>query len=151
MKRLFIIMASAMMLALPYSCVREEFEEIPADIELEARMEAEPETKTVLSSLTNGRYYPLWSAADEIAVFADAGKTPGRFSLKSGEGTVKATFKGSSQGNRYVAWYPYDMVDSRSGSTLSVILPDTQEYVPGSFAQGAFPMIAQGGADGVLE
>ena len=54
MKRLFIIMASAMMLALPYSCVREEFEEIPADIELQARMEAEPETKTVLSSLTHG-------------------------------------------------------------------------------------------------
>lgn len=151
MKRLFIIMASAMMLALPYSCVREEFEEIPADIELQARMEAEPETKTVLSSLTNGRYYPLWSAADEIAVFADAGKTPGRFTLKSGEGTVKATFKGSSQGSRYVAWYPYDMAESVSGNTLSVTLPATQEYVPGSFAQGAFPMIAQGGADGVLE
>ena len=151
MKRLLVIMASVMMLALPYSCIREEFEEIPEDIELTAKMEAEPETKTVLSSLTNGRYYPLWSAEDEIAVFADGDKTPGRFTLKTGEGTVKATFKGSSQGSSYVAWYPYDMVDSKSGNTLYVTLPATQEYVPGSFAQDAFPMIAQGGADGVLD
>ena len=140
------------MLVLSYSCVREELESVPEDINLTARMEAEPETKTVLSSLTNGRYYPLWSAADEIAVFADGGNAPGRFTLKTGEGTVKATFKGGGgQGSSYVAWYPYDMVDSRSGNTLSVTLPATQDYVPGSFAQGAFPMVARGGADGVLE
>ena len=141
-------------LALSSACVREEYVEYAA-VELTARMEydtdTDTDTKTTLSGLENGMYYPLWSAGDEIAVFVDGASEPSKFTLNSGEGTTVASFTGSRQGDEYVTIYPYDMADNMSDGIISLTLPQTQKYIPESFGQGSFPMIATGGSDGSLK
>ena len=133
------------------ACVKPELVEELSSIELTATMEYDAETKTSLSGLENGMYYPLWSAGDEIAVFVDGASEPSKFTLNSGEGTTVASFTGTEEGERYVALYPYDMAESLSDGTITMTLPQTQEYVPDSFGQGSFPMIATGGSDGSLK
>ncbi|MBQ6879547.1 MAG: leucine-rich repeat protein [Bacteroidales bacterium] len=141
-------------LALSSACVREEHVEYAA-VELTARMEYETDTdtdtKTTLSGLENGMYYPLWSAGDEIAVFVDGASEPSKFTLQFGEGSTVASFSGTVKGDEYVAIYPYDMAGSMSDGKVSLTLPQTQTYVPDSFGQGSFPMIATGGSDGSLK
>lgn len=134
------------------ACVKTELvEESSNNVELTATMEYDAETKTSLSGLENGMYYPLWSAGDEIAVFVDDSSKPSRFVLNSGEGSTVASFAGTEEGERYVALYPYDMAESLSDGTITMTLPQTQEYLPDSFGQGSFPMIATGGSDGSLK
>ena len=141
-----------MISSLYVSCVREEVaDDINSSIELTARMEYEVDTRTSLSTLEGGIYYPLWSAGDQIAVFVDDNSVPSRFVLKSGEGTTVASFTGMDEGNRYMALYPYDMAGTVSDGIISLNLPQNQEYVPDSFGQGAFPMIAIGSSDGSLK
>ena len=141
-------------LALSSACVREEYVEYAA-VELTARMEydtdTDTDTKTTLSGLENGMYYPLWSAGDEIAVFVDGASEPSKFTLQSGEGSTVASFSGTVKGDKYVAIYPYDMAGSMSDGKVSLTLPQTQKYIPESFGQGSFPMIATGGSDGSLK
>ena len=133
------------------ACVKPELVEELSSIELTATMEYDAETKTSLSGLENGMYYPLWSAGDEIAVFVDGASEPSKFTLNSGEGTTVASFTGTEEGERYVALYPYDMAESLSDGTITMTLPQTQKYIPDSFGQGSFPMIATGGSDGSLK
>ncbi len=140
-----------LMLTSIWGCVKTELIEDVSKVELTATMEYEAETRTSLSGLENGMYYPLWSAGDEIAVFADGDSEPSKFTLNSGEGTTVASFTGSRQGDEYVAIYPYDMADNMSDGIISLTLPQTQTYVPDSFGQGSFPMIATGGSDGSLK
>ncbi len=150
MKTIVRLCAFFLALALSSACVREE-QVGSAAVELTARLEYDAETRTTLSGLENGMYYPLWSAGDEIAVFVDGASTPSRFKLQSGEGSTVASFAGTEEGERYVALYPYDMAESLSDGTLTLTLPQTQEYLPDSFGQGSFPMIATGGSDGSLK
>lgn len=133
------------------ACVKPEPVEEFSSVELTATMEYDAETKTSLSGLENGMYYPLWSAGDEIAVFVDGVSEPSCFTLKAGEGTTVATFTGSENGEHYVSLYPYDMAECLSDGTLTLTLPHTQQYAEGSFGQGSFPMIATGGSDGSLK
>lgn len=139
------------MLTSNLGCVKTELVEEVSKVELTATMEYEAETRTSLSGLENGMYYPLWSAGDEIAVFVDGDTEQSKFTLNSGEGTTVASFTGSRQGDEYVAIYPYDMADNMSDGIISLTLPQTQKYVPESFGQGSFPMIATGGSDGSLK
>lgn len=151
MKTICRFLISILMQTFFWGCVKAELAEKVSTVELIAAMEYETETRTSLSGLENGMYYPLWSAGDEIAVFADGGAEPSKFTLKAGEGTTVASFAGIRKGDEYVAVYPYDMVDSMADGMISLTLPQTQEYVPDSFGQGAFPMVSTGGSDGSLK
>jgi len=127
-------------------CVREEIVE-DFSVEIMARMESEVDTRTSLSDIQNGMYYPLWSADDEIAVYVDNDTDPSKFTLTSGEETTVASFTGSRKGDDYIAVYPYDVAGSISDGAISLTLPSTQKYVKDSFGPGAFPMLASGSAD----
>ena len=136
MKTIYRFLIIFLMLTSIWGCVKTELVEDVSKVELTATMEYEAETRTSLSGLENGMYYPLWSAGDEIAVFVDGDSEPSKFTLNSGEGTTVASFTGSRQGDEYVAIYPYYMAGSMSGDTISLTLPQTQTYVPDSFGQG---------------
>ena len=110
-------------------------------------MESEVDSRTSLSDLQNGMYYPLWAADDEIAVYVDNDTDPSKFTLTSGEETTVASFSGSRKGDDYIAVYPYDVAGSISDGAISLTLPSTQKYVKDSFGPGAFPMLASGSAD----
>lgn len=127
-------------------CVQEEIAE-EFSVEISARMEAEPDTRTSLSGLENGMYYALWETGDEIAVYVDEDADPSKFYLKSGDGTTVASFTGTRKGEDYLAVYPYDIAGSVSDGSLSVTLPATQKYAKDSFGPGAFPMVAKGTAE----
>lgn len=113
-------------------------------VNIEARMEVEIDTKTVLSDLTDGMYYPLWSAGDEIAAYAEGMNTPSKLVLTSGEGTTIASFSGSGTGEESVALYPFSSADAYVEGVICLTIPQVQKYVKDSFGQGAFPMIATG-------
>lgn len=138
--RYFILLAAV---ALSAGCVQEDFIE-ETSVDITARMEAEPDTRTSLSGLEGGMYYPLWSAGDQIAVYVDNDADPSKFSLTSGEGSTVASFAGSRKGDDYIAVYPYDIAGSISDGTVSLTLPQTQKYTKDSFGPGAFPMLATG-------
>lgn len=120
--------------------------EVESSVEISAVMEHDADTRTTLSGLEDGMYYPLWSAGDEIAVYVDNDTEPSKFSLLSGEGSTYAKFSGTRKGTDYFAVYPYKIAGSISAGTLSVTLPETQKYVEDSFGAGAFPMLATGSA-----
>lgn len=141
--RYFILLAAV---ALSAGCVQEDFIE-ETSVDITARMEAEPDTRTSLSGLEGGMYYPLWSAGDQIAVYVDNDADPSKFSLTSGEGSTVASFAGSRKGDDYIAVYPYDIAGSISDGTVSLTLPQTQKYTKASFGPGAFPMLATGSAN----
>jgi hypothetical protein len=151
MKRIYIAFVFSLVSGLFTDCVREQIEEPYASVELTAMIEAGQDTKTTLSGLDDGMYYPLWSAGDEIAVYVDGDSAPSRFSLKSGDGMTMGTFTGTRKGNDYLAVYPYDIAGSFSDGIMSVTLPQTQKYVKDSFGPGAFPMMAVGEASAVMD
>ena len=126
-------------IALTVACNEEErvveLRTIKAVIEL-------PTTKTVLDGPdANGVYKTVWASGDAIAVCSSDGKT-NEFKLKSGENTNKGEFEGAAELGSLIAVYPYSIVKGKSGSTISVILPEVQEYVSGNIPTGAYPMVA---------
>lgn len=150
MKTIARIIICSFFLVLVTSCLKEETILDVAQYELIARMETDARTKTSLSSLQDGMYYPLWSAGDEIAVYLDGKNDPEKFTLSAGEGTTEASFKGVSDGQSYYAVYPFNAARTMQNGEIQLVLPEKQQYVAGSFGQGAYPMIGAG-ADGVIE
>ena len=153
MKKIFGVILYSLLLVSATGCMFEVLEEPvspEAAVELTAVMEVEPDSKTVMSGLEGGMYYPLWAAGDEIAVFADGDRNPAKFTLTSGEGQTKASFSGNRSGSQYYALYPYDETASVASDVLSLTLPQTQKYAKGSFGPGAYPMLGTGGPDGIL-
>jgi len=134
-------------LVLLASCIKEEAILEGAQYELMARMETDARTKTSLSGLQDGKYYPLWSTGDRIAVFVDGDTDPNKFALTSGEGTTQATFAGTRYGKEYYALYPFVDTIRMENGVIYFTLPEIQEYVTGSFASGNYPMIATGTRD----
>ena len=69
MKTIYKLILCSVAFAVFASC--EKREEISEGIqtELTARIESYGDTRTSLSDLQNGNYYPLWSEGDEIAVY----------------------------------------------------------------------------------
>lgn len=113
------------------------------DYGLTAVMEsATPVTKTSLSLGDQGVHDVLWSADDKIAVYIDDAVSPSIFTLTRGAGSTTGYFTGDGAGESYTAFYPNTMLTSRSGVLLTIELPAEQEYVPGTFAQEAYPMAA---------
>lgn len=129
-----------------FSCGREEDVRVEGDIErttcLSAVMEHRLETKTVLSEMVGGMYYPLWEQGDSLAVFTGKGQKPAPFTLVSGAGETKALFEGTQKGDCYVALSPYMPEAVFDGRTLSFEIPGEQRYRQDSFSTNSFPMIA---------
>ena len=109
---------------------------------LTAVIEGAQDTKTSIfpSSLSSSDV--LWSDGDEIGVFIDDSLEPATFTLATGAGSKVATFTGEGNGDSYIAFYPQSMLYSRWNNTINFDLPAEQEYVLGTFADNAFPMIA---------
>jgi len=131
-------------------CIKEEAILEGAQYELMARMETDADTKTSLSGLQDGKYYPLWSAGDEIAVFMDGDNEYEKFTLKDGAGTTEASFTGVVGGESYYAVYPLNAAGIMQNGEILLTLPQKQQYVIGSFGQGAYPMIGKG-SDGSID
>ena len=99
-------------------------------------------TKTALDGPdADGVYKTIWSSEDAIAVFSGDDSAT-EFKLTSGANTNTAEFEGNAASDNMVAVYPYSIVKGKSGSTISVTLPEVQEYVSGNIPQGAYPMAA---------
>ncbi len=109
---------------------------------LTATIEDGKETRTTLGG-GSYLYYPLWSEDDEIAVFSGAG-SPVRYSLQSGVGSREATFGGNQLSGDLIGLYPYSDItgEGYSDHVLTLELPSSQQYVPGSFGLDSYPMVA---------
>ena len=107
------------------------------------------QTKTHMSSLTDGVYKTLWSESDEIMLLSSDSGQPEVFTLLNGAGTTEGVFAGDGKADECLACYPAENVLSMSATGLKVVFPVRQNYVEGSFGKGGFPMLAKG-KDGVL-
>lgn len=94
----------------------------------------------------NEVYKTVWTSGDDIAVFSSESIAK-QFKLKSGENTNKGIFEGAAGKGNLAAVYPYSIAKGRDGSTVSVYLPEVQEYVDGNISQGAYPMVASSDND----
>ena len=133
-------------LALTAACADEEPQYEAVSTTLFARMDEDPVTKTFLSGPVSGVYHNLWSDNDEIGVFVGE-NTVSKFSLKNGAGTSKGEFQGEFKDPNGVsmektAVYPFAIVNGKSGSSVSVTLPEEQLYKADNIADGALPMVA---------
>ena len=124
--------------------LEEEFISAPGKNTLKATISSGPASKTTLSPSGTGVYKVLWSEEDAIGVFVNDAEDPALFLLENGAGTKNGTFSGYGYGSRYVAFYPYDQVQSRNGNSLTAEFPTEQPYATGSFGEEAFPMVAAG-------
>lgn len=137
---IFINILSLASLYLAVSCNEEEqhgqtVRTIMATIE-------QSSTRTALDCPdADGVYKTIWSSEDAIAVFS-GNNAATEFKLTSGANTNTAEFEGNAASDNMVAVYPYSIVKGRTGSTISVTLPEVQEYVSGNIPQGAYPMAA---------
>lgn len=137
---IFINILSLASLYLAVSCNEEEqhgqtVRTIMATIE-------QSSTRTALDGPdADGVYKTIWSSEDAIAVFS-GNNAATEFKLTSGANTNTAEFEGNAASDNMVAVYPYSIVKGRTGSTISVTLPEVQEYVSGNIPQGAYPMAA---------
>lgn len=137
---IFINILSLASLYLAVSCNEEEqhgqtVRTIMATIE-------QSSTRTALDGPdADGVYKTIWSSDDAIAVFS-GNNAASEFKLTSGANTNTAEFEGNAASDNMVAIYPYSIVKGRTGSTISVTLPEVQEYVSGDIPQGAYPMAA---------
>ena len=103
------------------------------------------ETRTALDGPdAGGVYKTVWTSGDAIAVCSSDGKTS-EFKLKSGENTNKGEFEGAVEQGDLIAVYPYSIIKGRNGASVSVNLPEVQEYVSGNIPVGAYPMVASSG------
>lgn len=99
-------------------------------------------TRTALDGPdADGVYKTIWSSDDAIAVFS-GNNAASEFKLTSGANTNTAEFEGNAASDNMVAIYPYSIVKGRTRSTISVTLPEIQEYVSGNIPQGSYPMAA---------
>lgn len=130
-------------IALTVACNEEpsmEFRTINAVIE-------QQDTRTALEGPdANEVYKTVWTSGDEIAVYSGE-STAKQFKLKSGENTNKGVFEGAAEQGNLVAVYPYSIAKVGSGSTVSVYLPEVQEYMKGNIPKGAYPMVASSDND----
>ena len=106
----------------------------------------------------------VWSQNDRLAIFqgctvadeflvtdSSDGKTNGTFNIVSDNSEVNGSFSAGTEVPCNVAIYPYADGLSLSGASIDggtsyeiegVVLPAVQNYVAGSFGNGAFPMVA---------
>ena len=152
MKKSFLALAS--LAAIAVGCQVESFTEAPLveSVVYEASTEAyAPATKTSLSS----ELEVLWSEGDKVGVFTNY-MFPDAYALTEGAGTTQAKFEldaaADFAGSEIelgcnAAVYPFtDMlmfIDLYDGKPhFMVYAEEVQTYTEGTFANGAFPMVA---------
>lgn len=135
---------------------------LPVAEQFSASVESfESPTKT---SMTPEKYV-VWSQNDRLAIFqgstladeykvsdASVGKANGTFSIVADDSNINGDFSAGTELPCNVALYPYADDLTLTGSALEdeetiyeiegLTLPAEQVYVEGSFANGAFPMVA---------
>jgi hypothetical protein len=116
---------------------------------LTATIDSDSAVRTSLSPSTEGISRVFWSAGDRIGIYADGATVPALFRLVSGEGERDAQFSGPVQGVRYLAFYPWSNAGKADKESISITLPQEQEYVADTFAPDSYPMIASGTAAGL--
>ena len=152
MKKIRFACFVVVMFLLAASCQRmDEVEpEVVGTSILKAVLEADPDTKTYLGGPdSQGIYYPYWSGDEEIAVYVDGLKSPDKYKLVEGSGTVSGVFSGTIYGKDKVALYPYGGKgeDGLKDNILNLTLPSVQPYKEGTFSEGVFPMVAVSNTD----
>ena len=143
-KYYIVLAVMAIGFSLVSSCIKEEAngKESSSNVRLSAVMEWQLPTKTTLSSLTDGKYYPLWNELDSLSVFTEEGQRPVPFHLVSGAGQTTGAFDGPLEGEHFVALFPYYESSQYKDNQLLFTLPSSQIYRVNSFALNGFPMIA---------
>lgn len=146
----------AFFLAIICSCQKEVFRGNPDKADAEGKVivfRAESEScETKTSSDLNG--YVLWSAGDGVSIF-EGSSSNGHYQVTDeSAGRTYADlvrvpdggFIAGTELDANIAYYPYSPSNSvlKNGESydVSVTLPQTQQYVEGSFANGCFPMMA---------
>ena len=109
-------------------------------------------TKTALTS----DYNVIWSAGDQISVFADGANNPFTASnIRASEGGLEgavATFEGMANvADVYYGIYPYNEDATMSGTVITTTLPTDQTAVAGSFAVGSNISVAKAAEEDVLQ
>lgn len=159
MKKITLFLALA---AITVAACQKSETAIPVSEQFTATVESfESQTKT---SMTQEKYV-VWSQNDRLAIFqgstladkfkvsdASAGKANGTFSIVTDASEVNGDFSAGTELPCNVAFYPYADGLSLTGSVLEdegpvyeidgFSLPAEQNYAEGSFANGAFPMVA---------
>ena len=132
------------------SCQEEiELPSTGEDYILTATIDSDRSVRTSLSPSSEGVSRVFWSAGDRIGIYADGAEDPALFRLISGEGEREAQFSGPVLGTSYLAIYPWDQAGKADNGSISITLPQEQEYVADSFAPNSYPMIASGTAAGL--
>lgn len=151
-RSIYILLSAALLLN---SCKNSDIDEIqlydtpqPANNRLTALLEGQ--SRTSIGGFSGTGYKNLWSENDQLAVYIDGGESPVKFVLAEGAGQTKASFEGYGRGSSYVAIYPYDAKQRLKDGSIAYTLPEKQQYAEGTFADGAFPMAAVGGDDGLF-
>lgn len=114
----------------------QQFAEVPDNASGYFSATTEQATKTSLSE----NWSVLWQDADKITVFA-GNTAPSCYMVSKGAGTASAIFEAvstSSKGSPLsanIAVYPYDAgMTISSDGTVTLTIPQTQQYVAGGFA-----------------
>ena len=136
MKKIFFLLSAAMMMA---SCVDQltidspkgEVDANAVAMVFKASPEQTADTRTSLSGDV-----VLWTAADQISVFAGVENIP--FELKEVSADGAGTFEGSAPvADTYYALYPYSASASiTEAGVISTTLPANQKGVAGTFDNG---------------
>ena len=94
--------------------------------------------QTTTKTAFGDSYSVCWSANDQIRIFNASTPAGVLFTLTSGEGTTSATFSGNelTGDGPFYAVYPASAASTLSGGAVSLMVPGTQAYAPGSFGKG---------------
>lgn len=146
------IIISAICLTAIIGCTSKELltEEFSGQVQGNAKIHAIYEngalTKTSLSEKNDDGVYPVvWSSGDKLTVFCDADKAGSVFTLTSGAGTNNAIFTGNTPEageQTYYAIYPSHFNAAYNANSIQIPMPQTQEYVEGSFGINNNPALA---------
>ena len=94
------------------------------------------ETKTSLGEKKNGVYSIHWAEGDRIVM---NGKPSVKMTIVENTGNAVFSFEKLMDGERFIT-FPYTEGSSCTAEQPTVVLPATQNYVPGSFDLNAAPM-----------
>lgn len=103
----------------------------------------EVDTKTILGGAASDPYRSiLWEYNDEVYVTNETSSS--KFTNKAEESSSMALLEGElSEGAKYYAAYPFNIVSQYSSVGVEMILPSIQTYCKDGIASESFPMVAQ--------
>ena len=148
MRKHFSIIIAALGLALLAGCDAREQMPVPVSAETGEKVflaSSEAGSKAYIEGLK-----VLWDAADELAVFDDAGSQKAIFALQSGAGTSAGTFKGlvSSAASHFYAAYPAAGAFAVSENLITLEVPASQKLSEGGRNLDAAALVGVAATEG---